>query len=74
MAIIFFEVVEAAAGLDTLRCRAGSQASNAKDIIVGACHRTSDGQDVAEPGHRLAMQRISLWALAIALATGKNET
>ena len=38
MAIIFLEIVEAAAGLDTLRCT----------------------------------QRMPLWALAIALATGKN--
>ena len=41
MAIIFLEIVKAAAGLDTLRCRP-------------------------------ATRRMPLWALAIALATGKN--
>ena len=36
---IFLEIVKAAAGLDTLRCRLR------KDAIVGACHCTSDGQE-----------------------------
>ena len=41
MAIIFLEIVKAAAGLDTrVLCVAGY----AKDAIVGACHCTSDGQ------------------------------
>ena len=39
MAIIFLEIVKAAAGLDTLRCRLR------KDAIVGTCHCTSDGQE-----------------------------
>ena len=39
MAIIFLEIVKAAAGLDTLRCRLREGA------IVGACHCTSDGQE-----------------------------
>ena len=44
MAIIFLEIVKAAAGRDTQRCTL-SVAGYAKDAIVDACHRTSDGQE-----------------------------
>ena len=44
MAIIFLEIVKAAAGRDTQRSRL-NVAGYAKDAIVDACHRTSDGQE-----------------------------
>ena len=39
--LFFLEIVEAGAGLDTLRCRL----PYVKDAIVGTCHRTIDGQE-----------------------------